>query len=288
MEYPRVGVGLPNYGPYASPQAILAVASAVEALGFHSVSTFDRLLLPATPGWKNDFGLPEYPVYDAIETLTWVAARTSRIKLGTGVLLSLFQPPVVLARRLATLDQLSAGRAEIAIGQGWLPEEFAAVGVPLSRRGAGFEEHLAAMRARWGPDPVEHDGPHYSIARAKIGPKPYNEYLPIYIGGLAPEAVARAARIGDGFITALRDWHACATEIELYRSAGGTGPVLLRGNPDFDPASPATSIASSLLNMLTPAQSAGVDEVHFDLTISGLDPGRQVEALKALALAMND
>ncbi len=202
-------------------------------------------------------------------------------------MLSLFQPPVVLARRLATLDQLSSGRAEIAIGQGWLPQEFAAVGVPLSRRGAGFEEHIAAMRACWGPDPVEHDGPHYPIARARIGPKPFNGYLPIYIGGLAPEAVKRAACLGDGFITALRDWQACAAEIEIYRNAGGTGPVLLRGNPEFDSASSATSIASKLLDMLARASSAGVDEVHFDLTIAGLDPGRQVEILEALSLTIN-
>ncbi len=82
MEFPRIGVGLPNYGPYASPDAILMVATAVEALGFHSVSTSERLLLPATPGWKNDFGLPEYPVYDAIETLTWVAAQDEPDQVG--------------------------------------------------------------------------------------------------------------------------------------------------------------------------------------------------------------
>jgi probable F420-dependent oxidoreductase len=286
MQFPRVGFGLPNYGPFASPASILTVASAVEALGFHSVSTSERLLLPATPDWRNDFGLPEYPLYDAIETLTWVAAQIHRIKLGTGVLLSLFQPPVVLARRLATLDQLSAGRAEIAIGQGWLPQEFAAVGVPLSRRGAGFEEHLAAMRACWGPDPVEHDGPHYPIARANIGPKPYNGHLPVYIGGLAPEAVVRAARLGDGFITALRDWETCVAEIETYRNAGGTGPVLLRGNPELDLESPADVNAASLLEMLARASAIGVDEVHFDLNIAGLDPERQVEMLKALSLAI--
>ena len=139
MEFPRVGVGLPNYGPYASPESILTVATAVEALGFHSVSTFERLLLPATPGWRNNFGLPEYPVYDAIETLTWVAAQTHRIKLGTGILLSLFQPPVVLARRLATLDQHLPPRDGTSQ---------AVQGNPRDLRRVQCRKHVRGVRAR--------------------------------------------------------------------------------------------------------------------------------------------
>ena len=95
-------------------------------------------------------------MFDPLETLTWVAAQTRRIGLGTLVMDPLFQSPLVLAKRLATLDRLSGGRLMAGVGQGWMPEEFEAVGVPMARRGAGFEEHLAAMRACWQPDPVEH------------------------------------------------------------------------------------------------------------------------------------
>ena len=93
-------------------------------------------------------------VYDPIDTLAFVAAKTSRISLGTSVLDSLFQSPVILARRLATLDRLSGGRLVVGIGQGWMEQEFVAAGVPMKRRGAGFEEHIRAMQAVWGPDPV--------------------------------------------------------------------------------------------------------------------------------------
>ena len=102
------------------------------------------------------YGLPEEYVWEPIEVLTWAAAHTERVRLATGIVNALFQPPIVLARRLATLDRLSGGRLDVGLGQGWLPEEFVATGVPTSRRGQGFEDHLAAMRACWGPDPVEH------------------------------------------------------------------------------------------------------------------------------------
>ena len=115
----------------------------------------------------DDFGC----VYDPIETLSYVAARTSRITLGTSVLDALFQSPVILARRLATLDQLSAGRLVVGIGQGWMEQEFEAAGVSMKRRGAGFEEHLLAMRAVWGPDPVQLPRPLLPHTRGRHRPE---------------------------------------------------------------------------------------------------------------------
>jgi probable F420-dependent oxidoreductase len=291
MSMPRVGVGLPTVGPYAGPDAIVTVASAAERLGFHSVSTFERLLLPLTSDWVNVYGLPDFPAYDALETLTWVAAHTQRIRLVTGTASALFQPPVVLARRLATLDHLSGGRVVAGIGLGWMPEELAVAGVPRAGRGARFEEHLAVMRACWGPDPVEHDGPCYQVPRAKIGPKPTNGRLPVLIGGVAQPAIARAARLGDGLILAFRDWDSFGTQLEWYRGAGGTGPVVLRAGPMLadseHPVPPATWSAPSMLDDLARAATAGVDEVIWDLNIVGLAPARQVAALGALASALD-
>lgn len=216
-----------------------------------------------------------------------MAAHTERVRLVTGVLISLFEAPVVLARRLATLDHLSAGRVVAGIGQGWMPEEFAAVGVPARRRGAGFEEHLAAMRACWAPDPVECDGPHYPIPRSKIGPKPVNGQIPVLIGGVAPAAIARAARLGDGYIAACRDWESCEAQITCYREASGAGPIVLRAGPmlaDDQHATPPTAWTEPyVMDDLARAARAGVDEVIWDLNIVGLDPHRQVDALAALA-----
>jgi probable F420-dependent oxidoreductase len=208
MHIPRIGVGVPSFGPHASPAGIVAVAQSTERLGFHSVWTFERLLLPAPLDGDNPYGLPEHTasMYDPLETLTFVAAHTQRIRLGTSVLDALFHAPIVLARRLATLDRLSAGRVIAGIGQGWMPEEFTAAGVLLSRRGAGFEDYLAAMRACWAPDPVECTGRHYQIPRSKIGPKPIRGHVPLLIGGTSQPAIERAARFGDGFAAVFQDW----------------------------------------------------------------------------------
>jgi probable F420-dependent oxidoreductase len=286
MKVSRIGVGLPSFGPHAGPEAILTVATAAERLGFDSVSVSERLLLPAHEGWVNEAGLPETPVYDPIEVLTWVAAHTRRVRLLTAVVDSLFQPPIMLARRLATLDHLSGGRVDVGIGQGWMPEEFAAAGVPMGRRGAGFEEHLAAMRACWAPDPVFHDGLRYRIPVSRVGPKPVDGRIPVLIGALARPAVERAARLGDGFVTALRDWDASRTEIGWYRAAGGTGPVVLAMMPEWAGSRDLGKVGPAAADDLARAGAAGADEVHFGLALSGADVQHQVDALEAVAAAV--
>src|SRR5688572_5444446 len=141
MDLPRIGVSLPTFGSYAGPDGVVVMAKTAEDVGFHSVSATERLLLPARPDWSNDAMLPESYVWDPLEMLTWAAAHTRRIRLATAIVNALFQPPIVLARRLATLDQLSRGRLDAGLGQGGggtaatsycLPEEFVASGVPRS------------------------------------------------------------------------------------------------------------------------------------------------------------
>jgi alkanesulfonate monooxygenase SsuD/methylene tetrahydromethanopterin reductase-like flavin-dependent oxidoreductase (luciferase family) len=113
--------------------------------------------------------------------LTFVAARTRKVKLGTSVMSALFQNPVTLARRFATLDRLSDGRAIAGIGQGDFRDEFEAANIPIKRRGRGFEEFVKAMRAVWGPDPVSFTGDFYNIPESRIGPKPVQSGgIPMY------------------------------------------------------------------------------------------------------------
>jgi probable F420-dependent oxidoreductase len=289
----RVGVGVPNFGHLASPRSIVAVATAAERLGLDSVWTFERLLLPLGPDGTNPYGLPEHnaSVYDSLETLTWIAAQTRRIGLGTIVMDALFQSPVVLARRMATLDQLSAGRLLAGIALGWMPEEFTAAGVPVDGRAARFEEHVAAMRACWRPDPVEHQGRNYCIPRARIGPKPLNGRVPLLIGGTTQPAMERAARLGDGLAAILLDWETLRTQMSWYREAGGTGPVVVRVNPetvnDDNPQRPFTGSIPSVADDLARASAEGVDVVVWDLTMANLDAARQVALLEDLCAILD-
>jgi alkanesulfonate monooxygenase SsuD/methylene tetrahydromethanopterin reductase-like flavin-dependent oxidoreductase (luciferase family) len=285
MNLPRIVVTLPTFGPHAGPEGVATIARATEDLGFHGVAASERLLMPAGPDWTNDMGLPEAHVWDVIEMLTWAAAHTRRIRLCTAVVNALFQPPIVLARRLATLDQLSRGRLDVGIGQGGgggpatsfcMPEEFVAAGVSRSLRGAGYVEYLAAMRACWAPDPVSFHGANYRIPLANVGPKPHGSKIPLFLAGLTRVAIERAAKIGDGFMPPIFDWDLARTHIGWYRDAGGTGTISAKPMPS------AQNFVESALRTLDQCASLGVDEVHFELNLAGIQPGRQVALLEEL------
>jgi len=199
-----IGMALPQYGEIVSPESILHVAIEAEKKGLASLWVSDRMLLPSNP--KDSFNDGPWPeifatVYDPIETLTYVAAKTKSVKLGSSVVDALFQNPVTLARRYATLDKLSGGRVIAGIGQGDFRDEFETANVPLKRRGRGFEEFVLAMRAVWGPDPVSFNGEFYKIPPSRIGPKPVQPGgIPLLLGAFAPKALERAARISDGIM----------------------------------------------------------------------------------------
>jgi probable F420-dependent oxidoreductase len=199
----ELGVALPTSGALASPAAIVRIAQEAERLGYAALWTYERLLRPyaevAQPGGPPQRVPEVYRLtYEPLETLSYVAALTQRIKLGTSVIDALLHPPVVLARRFATLDQFSGGRVIAGLGQGWMPQEFEAANVPMSRRGAGMDEVIAAMRACWGPDPVEFQGRFYRIAPSEVNPKPVQEHIPVLLGAMTPAGVERAGRIADG------------------------------------------------------------------------------------------
>lgn len=208
----ELGIALPTSGPLASPANIARAAQEIERLGYDSLWTYERLLRPTAPVSMGG-GEPQ-PVpsiyrltYEPIETLAYVAALTDRIKLGTSIIDALLHPAIVLAKRFATLDQLSGGRVIAGLGQGWMPQEFAAAGVPMSRIGRGMDEVVAALRACWGPDPVAYEGAFTHIAESEINPKPVQPHVPILLGAMSPGGVRRAARIADGLnpVTITRD-----------------------------------------------------------------------------------
>ncbi|MET7998107.1 TIGR03619 family F420-dependent LLM class oxidoreductase [Amycolatopsis sp. NPDC005232] len=202
----ELGLALPVAGPQTSPETIVKVAREAERLGYAALWTFERLLRPLEKvelyGSKEIGMVPEFyrSTYEPLETLSYVAAATERIKLGSAVMVAPMHVPVVLARRFATLDQLSGGRAIAGLGQGWQQHEFDTANVPSSRKGARTEEFIAAMRAVWGPDPVGHEGEFYRIAPSEVNPKPVQAHLPVLMAAFAPAAVKRAGRIADGLI----------------------------------------------------------------------------------------
>ena len=231
-------------------------------------------------------------VYDPIETLAYVAAQTSRITLGTSVLDALFQSPIILARRLATLDRLSDGRLVVGVGQGWMEQEFEAAGVSMKRRGAGFEEHILAMRAVWGPDPVSFEGRFYRIPEADIGPKPVRPGGPRLMAGAGSTAAAeRAGRLGVGLTLVIFDWDTIRETIETFRTAAGaaghdpdTLPIMLQVNGNvtaepLDERGPLLGSPEQVAADLDQAAKLGVEHVYWN---SDDDPLSQLPLLEQL------
>src|ERR1700675_1470521 len=145
----RLGIHLPHIGQKASANAIRRAAIQAEALGFADVWVSEHIIVPKERAYP-----PSAIFWDPVLTLTWAAAYTSRVGLGTSVLVLRMRHPLPLAKELATLQNLSGGRFILGAGVGWMEAEFAALGVPFNERGRRMDEGIEMMRAVWSDDPV--------------------------------------------------------------------------------------------------------------------------------------
>ena len=193
-----MGISLPQAGWQATRENVLHMAQMAESEGFDSVWVFERLLWPINPQTPYvatpDGSLPEeYQIMlDPLETLTFVAANTRKVSLGTSVIDMLFHNPVVLARRLASLDIFSEGRAIAGFGIGWSKDEYQASNIPFNNKGKRADEYVRVLKKIWAEDNVEFKGQYYNIPQSKIGPKPVQKpHMPIYLGGFSPNALKR-------------------------------------------------------------------------------------------------
>jgi probable F420-dependent oxidoreductase len=194
----KVGITLPQAGEQSTTANIIRTAKTAEDEGFDSLWVFERLLWPISPQTPYvatpDGSLPvEYQrVFDPLETLTFVAAKTNKITLGTSVIDILFHNPVVLARRFATLDVLSGGRTIAGLGIGWSKDEYQVSNIPFENKGKRADEFIQALKKIWTEDIVEFKGNYYSIPASKIGPKPIQKpHIPIFMGGFSPNTFKR-------------------------------------------------------------------------------------------------
>ncbi|MEM8905781.1 MAG: LLM class F420-dependent oxidoreductase [Actinomycetota bacterium] len=185
---------------------IVGTARRIEEAGFTTVWVPEHVLFfpdhaSAYP-YSDDGKVPGDPdgVLDPFSALTFIAAHTTSLRLGTGICLVPQRQPVYTAKAVADLDYLSGGRVDFGIGIGWLAEEFDALGVDFSTRARRCSEYMAAMKALWGPDPVTFDGETVSIRNAQANPKPVQDpHPPVFIGGESEPALRRVAAFGDGW-----------------------------------------------------------------------------------------
>ncbi|WP_305788866.1 TIGR03619 family F420-dependent LLM class oxidoreductase [Symbioplanes lichenis] len=280
----RIGLNLPHYGALTGPEDITEVSRAAEDMGYDSLWTGDRLLSPVHPRDRYPGGNGEMPaemnVYlDPLTALSFAAASTRRVRLGTSTLNAGWYPPVLLARTLTTLDVLSAGRLDVGLGLGWSRDEYEAVNVPWEDRGGRLDEILDLLEKIWGGGVVAHEGARYRVPASGIEPKPVQlPRPPVLLAGLQPAALGRVARRADGWLavglplpvlTAM--WQKIQTQAEEYGREPGAVRMVQRLNPRLTagPVGDAQVPARGTLEQIAEyAKRAAADEVFIDLTLT--------------------
>jgi len=266
----RFGFVLPNNWGIDDVGAVVGLAPRAEAAGFDSVWVNHHLLNVGYVGER----LGERPYHDALTVLTWAAAATSRVELGMSVLVIPYLNPFVLAKTMATLDQLSGGRVRCGVGVGSLPEENEAVGVvAYGDRGPYADEFIAVLRTLWDDGEPEYHGRFFSFGPVRAAPKPWQgRRLPIAVGGNRVPALRRVARLGDC-------WHALGVRVEGMRTRLARLDELLeeqgRSRRDivislrFDV--PADSTQARIIELCASYRDVGVEEMVFSLGSPDID-----------------
>lgn len=230
----RLGVRLPLDLPIAE---LVEMARRVEAAGCESVWVGDHLVWPATIEspypYASSGAAPlraDQPFHDPLILLTAIAASTERIRLATGVYILPLRPPLVTARAVASLDEVSSGRTILGVGIGWMREEFEAAGADFDQRAAITDEIVAMLRTVWQESPGSFAGEHVEVPPLYLEPRPpQGAALPIHVGGETDRALARVARLGDGWVTMRQTVESLEPKVakleRLRREAGRADPV---------------------------------------------------------------
>jgi probable F420-dependent oxidoreductase len=205
----EVGLFTPLGNGNSSAELVRTLGVEVEARGFESIWLPEHVVLfddyRSSYPYASDGRFPggaDSGLLEPLTALTYLAAVTDRIRLGTSICLVPQRNPVYTAKQVAGLDVLSGGRVDFGVGVGWLREEFEALSVPFERRGARADEHLAVMRALWCDEVSEHKGELYDLRACRMYPKPVQSpHPPIHVGGESDAALRRVARLGQGWFS---------------------------------------------------------------------------------------
>ena len=218
------------------PRLWVEAAETADRLGFESAWLPEHLVLPVAMAGSPHAGAEHPPIppttqlFDPASLLSFVAAHTTSLRLGTYVYLLGLRHPFVTARAFATLDWVSGGRAVIGAGAGWLRAEWEALGIDPASRAARLDEAIGVCRRLWTEETITHDGPHFPFAEVAFEPKPVQRPIPIFIGGESAPALRRAGRLGDGWIGMANTPESAAAAVATIRghrcgsAAGSTSP----------------------------------------------------------------
>lgn len=208
------GANIFGVGALADPGTLADVARLAEDLGYHSVFVADHVVMPRTLASKYPYSLdgrfpydPDQDWLDPLVALGYLAGRTTKIRIGTSVMVLPMRHPIITAKQIATADHLSGGRVIFGVGVGWMAEEFRLLGASFEDRGRRMDEYLALVKTLWTEKNPTFAGRYFQVSECAITPKPVQRpHVPVWVGGDSPAALRRAALLGDG-------WHSAGTSL---------------------------------------------------------------------------
>ncbi len=274
----RYGVAIPHANAFATPEAIRAMARAVEDIGFDSLWVSDHIIVPEGSGY-----IPEF-MDEPLALLAYLAAETRHVKLGTSVLIVPYRDPVFTAKFLSTVDYLSNGRLIVGVGAGWLEQEFDALSVPFAERGPRTDEYLRVYRNLWETETSTFEGRFKQYSGMRMFPKKAESRrgtIPLWVGGNGAASIRRAAELGDG-------WHPInlapaefGALVTTYRAqcekfGRAPGPICLRHMPGgrtrpSGDAWPLSGTPDEQAAELRAYAAAGLDELMLSVPARSLD-----------------
>jgi probable F420-dependent oxidoreductase len=243
---PSIGLFSVNHGATADPGGAKRIAELAERLGYDSLWAGEHVVVPSPRVEPSPMDADE-PILDPLLSLTYAAAVTGRIRLGTGLIVLPQRNPLVLAKQVVSLDVLSGGRLSLGVGAGYLEPELRAIGVPMAERGARTDEYLCAMRSLWQDDRPEFHGRFVDFAGVDAYPRPVQRPLPIVVGGHSPAAHRRAVRYGDGWFGFMLGLRAAAEQCAAVRQAAVRHAAAERDRPLHISVAPARRLDAEVV-----------------------------------------
>lgn len=276
----EIGLHIPHHRPLATPELIHQAGQQIEARGFKTIWLSDHVLPPNVPEQAH-----RRIFYEPLAVASYLAAATTRVRIGLSVLVVPYRNPIVTAKQLATIDALSGGRLTIGVGVGGLKGEFEALGVPFAARGRQTDEYLRIMRELWTSDAPEFVGPTLRFQNVNFWPKPIQRPTPpILVGGSTPRAIRRAAELGDGWHPGTQSRTNLKANLERYRAEcarvgqPANCPVVYRTDVRLTETStgsrtPFTGTATEIAEDLRALAELGIDEVVLDFAVAPVETG---------------
>lgn len=267
----KLAVEFPSIAYREGPEGITKLAKAVEDIGFDQLDMFDHVIM----GYPTDnrpapVYPPQMPIMEALMMLAYMAASTTKIGLGTEVLVLPQRQPVLVAKQVSTLDTLSAGRMRLGVGVGWQVSEYDALEEDFGNRGQRMDEAIHLLRAYWSDEKIDFNGEHYTSTAMAMEPKPpQGRELPIWIGGNSPRALRRVGELGDGWLaTAIQNPEKAASMVATIREHAQNADrdpdkIGMQMMLDVPPTGDAGKSFYSDLDMVVRRANA-VAEMHFE------------------------